>query len=294
MKQPQFVTFSRNDGQQSEYGLINGQGVINLSRRTGDRWPDLKAVIQDGALLMLAQEYGETPADHNLSEITFKLPIQNPGKIICIGVNYPDRNAEYKDGQPAALYPSLFVRFPNSLTGHEQPILLPPESEQLDYEGEIAIVIGKGGRRIAPENALSHIAALTLCNEGTVRDWVRHSKFNVTQGKNFEQSGAMGPWLVPLQSAEQLEDIRLVTRVNGEIRQDDRTSHMNFSFAWIIEYLSTFTTLYPGDIIITGTPTGAGARLNPPVWLKAGDVVEVEAEGLGILRNRVRAEVPPC
>ncbi len=211
-----------------------------------------------------------------------------------VGVNYPDRNAEYKDGQPAAQYPSLFIRVPGSLTGHLQPLLRPPESEQLDYEGEIAIVIGKGGRRIAHDQALTHIAAITLCNEGTVRDWVRHSKFNVTQGKNFERSGSMGPWLVPLSRREQLEDIRLTTRVNGEIRQDDRTSRMSFSFAWIIHYLSTFTTLSPGDIIITGTPTGSGARITPPVWLKAGDVVEVEAEGLGVLRNTVQDEEVTC
>jgi 2-keto-4-pentenoate hydratase/2-oxohepta-3-ene-1,7-dioic acid hydratase in catechol pathway len=152
------------------------------------------------------------------------------------------------------------------------------------------VIVGKPGRHIAEDDALSHIAALTLCNEGSVRDWIRHGKFNVTQGKNFERSGSMGPWLVPFTDESQISDIRLTTRVNGETRQDDRTSRMIFSFRKLISYISTFTTLHPDDIIITGTPTGAGARLDPPQWLKPGDIVEVEAEGLGILRNTIEDE----
>lgn len=161
---------------------------------------------------------------------------------------------------------------------------------QLDYEGEIVIVIGKPGRRIAERDALNHVAALSLCNEGTIRDWVRHAKFNVTQGKNFDRSGSIGPWLVPFSDEAQIADIALTTRVNGELRQEDRTSRMVFSFRRIISYISTFTTLVPGDILVTGTPTGAGARLEPPVWLKPGDVVEVEAEGIGLLRNTIADE----
>jgi len=178
---------------------------------------------------------------------------------------------------------SLFIRFPRSFVGHETPLTRPPETPQLDYEGEIAIVIGKGGRRIPQQDALSHIAAVTLCNEGTLRDWVRHAKFNVTQGKNWDGSGAMGPWLVPFTDEKQILDVALQTRVNDETRQEDRTGRMLFPVA----RLSTFTTLVPGDIIITGTPTGAGARLDPPVWLVPGDVIEVEAEGIGTLRNGV-------
>jgi 2-keto-4-pentenoate hydratase/2-oxohepta-3-ene-1,7-dioic acid hydratase in catechol pathway len=187
---------------------------------------------------------------------------------------------------------SLFPRFPRSFVGHREPVLRPPESEQLDYEGEIAVVIGRPGRRIPPGDALSHIAALTLAQEGTVRDWTRHAKFNVTQGKNWDRSGALGPWLVPFDDPAQLADTRLTTRVNGEIRQDDRTSRMIFGFAEIIAYVSTFTTLVPGDILLCGTPTGAGARLDPPVWLQPGDVVEVEAEGIGILTTPVADECP--
>lgn len=291
MEQNRFVSFSTLDGRAKGYGLINVRGVIDLSKRFGDRWPTLDAVIAGNALQALAADAKNLRADYALSDIQFEVPLSHPGKILCVGVNYPNRNAEYKDGQAQPDYPSLFIRFPESLTGHMQPLLRPAESEQLDYEGEIVIVIGKAGRRIAQHKAMDHIAAITLGNEGTVRDWVRHSKFNVTQGKNFYHSGAIGPWLVPFTDAAQLNDIRLTTYVNGELRQNDRTSNMTFSFAWIIAYVSTFIPLNPGDIIFTGTPTGAGARFDPPVWLKPGDVVEVQAEGIGALRNVVRDEV---
>ncbi|MBW8285364.1 MAG: fumarylacetoacetate hydrolase family protein [Rhizobium sp.] len=273
------------------YGAITDDGVIDLSTRFGDRWPTLRQVIEAGALGELVTAAAEMKPDHPVGAITYEIPIPHPEKIICVGVNFPDRNAEYKDGQEAPPNPSLFVRFPRSFTGHDQPLIRPPESEQLDYEGEIVIVVGKSGRRISEADALSHIAALSLCNEGTIRDWVRHAKFNVTQGKNFDRSGSIGPWLVPFTDESQIADIRLETRVNGEVRQSDRTSRMIFSFRKIIAYVSTFTTLVPGDIIVTGTPTGAGARFDPPIWLKPGDVIEVEADGIGILRNTVEDEV---
>ena len=205
-------------------------------------------------------------------------------------MNFPDRNAEYKDGKEAPPNMSLFIRFARSFTGHDRPLIRPRASDKLDYEGEIAIVIGKGGRHIAQNDAYDHIAAVTLCNEGTLRDWVRHAKFNVTQGKNFDSSGSMGPWLVPFTDAAQLDDVRLTSRVNGELRQEDRTGRMLFPIRRQIEYISTFTTLVPGDIIVTGTPTGAGARLEPPVYLKPGDVIEIEAEGIGKLVNGVEDE----
>ena len=154
-------------------------------------------------------------------------------------------------------------------------------------EGELVLVIGKAGRHIKESDALDHIAAVTLCNEGTIRDWVRHAKFNVTQGKNFDSTGSLGPWLVPYASESQIADIRLTTRVNGETRQDDRTGRLIFGFRYLINYLSTFTTLVPGDVIVTGTPTGAGARFDPPRYLNPGDVIEVEADGVGVLKNGV-------
>lgn len=253
-----FLSFSTCGGR--HYGVLKEDGIVDLSARHGSRWPTLREVIEAGVLAQLAQEAAGLAADVPLSSITYEIPIPSPGKIICVGVNFPDRNEEYKDGQAAPANPSLFVRFPRSFTGHERPLMRPPESPQLDYEGEIAIVIGKGGRRIAEKDALDHIAALTLCNEGTIRDWVRHAKFNVTQGKNFDATGSIGPWLVPYTDESQIADIQLTTRVNGEVRQQDRTSRMIFSFRKIINYVSTFTTLVPGDVIVCGTPTGAGAR----------------------------------
>lgn len=287
--QTRFVTFTRKD--RHGWGIETDLGVIDLSQRYGHRWPSLREVVAAHALAGLAEECAGHEPDFPASEIVYDIPIPQPEKIICVGVNYPDRNEEYKDGQPAPGNPSLFVRFPRSFVGHGQPLNRPPESVQLDYEGEIALVIGTSGRRIPEARALAHVAGLTLCNEGTIRDWVRHAKFNVTQGKNFDGTGALGPWLTPYVDEAQISDIALETRVNGEVRQHDRTSRMIFSFSKIISYVSTFTTLVPGDVIVTGTPTGAGARLDPPVWLKPGDVVEVEADGLGILQNDIRDEV---
>lgn len=272
------------------WGVVTDAGIVDLSAVLADRFAGIREVIVAGALDTLAAKAQGRAPTFAADEVTFLIPVADPEKIICIGVNFPDRNAEYKDGQDAPPYPSIFIRFPRSFTGHARNLVRPPESAQLDYEGEVAIVIGKGGRRIAREDAYDHIAALTLCNEGTIRDWVRHAKFNVTQGKNWDASGAMGPWLVPFHDPAQLDDIRLTTRVNGEVRQEDRTSRMIFDFRTIVAYVSTFTTLVPGDIIVCGTPTGAGARFDPPIWLKPGDVIEVEAEGIGILRNGVEDE----
>jgi 2-keto-4-pentenoate hydratase/2-oxohepta-3-ene-1,7-dioic acid hydratase in catechol pathway len=269
---------------------MKGEAIVDLSARHGARWPTLREVIEAGALGALAEEASGLERDVLAGTFRFEIPIPSPEKLICVGVNFPDRNEEYKDGQAAPSNPSLFIRFPRSFTGHGQPLIRPPESPQLDYEGEIVIVIGKGGRRIPEAEALDHIAALSICNEGTIRDWVRHAKFNVTQGKNFDRTGSIGPWLVPFTDEAQLADIQLTTRVNGEIRQQDRTSRMIFSFRKIINYISTFTTLVPGDVIVTGTPIGAGARFDPPIWLKPGDVVEIEAEGIGTLRNTIEDE----
>lgn len=289
MSYPRFLSFSTSTGRQG-FGLVVEGGIVDLSMRYAGQYPTLREVIADDALARLAERHADDKADMALTEVSFEIPIPAPEKLICVGVNFPDRNEEYKDGQAAPGNPSLFIRFPRSFTGHDQPLIRPPESPQLDYEGEIVVVIGKGGRRIAEQDALDHIAALTLCNEGTIRDWVRHAKFNVTQGKNFDRTGSIGPWLVPFVDESQIADIKLETRVNGEVRQSDRTSRMIFSFRKIINYISTFTTLVPGDVIVCGTPTGAGARFDPPIWLEPGDVVEVEADGLGILRNTIADE----
>jgi 2-keto-4-pentenoate hydratase/2-oxohepta-3-ene-1,7-dioic acid hydratase in catechol pathway len=282
-----FATYST--GGETFYGAVADAGMIALSPDF-PHWPTLRNVIAAQGLPLLEQSATGRAVTHPTGSFQWQIPVPDPEKIICVGVNFPDRNAEYRDGQDAPPNMSLFIRFPRSFVGHDTPLIRPPETPQLDYEGEIAVVIGKGGRRIPEAQALDHIAALTLCNEGTLRDWVRHAKFNVTQGKNWDGSGSIGPWLVPFTNPAQIVDIVLEARVNGELRQKDRTGRMLFSVPRQIAYISTFTTLVPGDIIVTGTPTGAGARFDPPKWLVPGDVIEVEAEGIGILRNGVRDE----
>ena len=266
-------------GGKARWGAVVGDGVVDLSAQ----YPSLRDA--------LGRKLEVKPApDHGLAEIAYLPPIPFPEKIICVGVNYGNRNAEYKDGSDLPKYPSIFVRFPGSLVGHRRPVMRPPESAQLDYEGEIAIVIGKGGRRIAEADADSHIAGLTCANEGTIRDWTKHGKFNVTQGKSWEASGSIGPWLVTADEFKGFDNLQLTTRVNGEVRQDDNTSNLMFPFRSLIRYISTWTALKPGDVIITGTPIGAGIRFTPPKFLKAGDVVDVEIAGVGTLSNSIAEE----
>ncbi len=282
-----FLSFTH--GGRDSFGVVTGDGVVDLGARHRDLL-DLRAVLRAERLGLLAAEARDTGADIALADIIYLPPIPNPEKIICIGVNYANRNEEYKDGSEAPKYPSVFMRSRDSLVGHLQAVLDPPESDQLDYEGEIVIVIGKAGRRIAAADAHQHVAGLTIMNEGSVRDYLRHSKFNVTQGKNFEHSGAMGPWLVTPDELDPMSELRVLTRVNGEERQNDITANLMFPFRYLISYLSTFYRLQPGDIIATGTPNGAGARFDPPKYLRPGDVVEVEVPGIGVLRNTVAAE----
>jgi 2-keto-4-pentenoate hydratase/2-oxohepta-3-ene-1,7-dioic acid hydratase in catechol pathway len=270
----------------ASYGIVTPEGVIDAGLRIGARFPDLLSVIEAGAVEELRRLAACTKPDYSLDEIRLRKPIARPGKILCVGVNYADRNAEYKDNSEQPKYPSLFARFPDSLVAHDEALVRPPESKQLDYEGEIALVIGRPGRRISESEAMSHVLGMTICNEGSIRDWIRHGKFNVTPGKNFERSGALGPWIV---TSEELGrgPLSILTRVNGELRQNDTTDHMLFSMPFVISYISRFCTLQPGDIIATGTPTGAGARFDPPKYLVPGDVVEVEVPGIGTLRNHV-------
>lgn len=264
-------------------GAVVEGGVADLTARFGHA--DLTALIRAGAPLALPN-IPDAPA----AAIRLGQPMPEARRIFCIGVNYTNRNEEYKDGSEAPAHPSIFVRSPLSFTGPDAPLIRPPESEQLDYEGEIVLVIGKPGRRIPQSRAMEHVYGLTLMNEGTIRDWVRHGKFNVTQGKNWDRSGAIGPWVETDLSGLEVTDLRIETRVNGELRQADTTASMAFPFAKIIEYVSTFTEIGPGDLIAAGTPTGAGARFDPPRWLKPGDVIEVSAPGIGVLRNGVADE----
>jgi 2-keto-4-pentenoate hydratase/2-oxohepta-3-ene-1,7-dioic acid hydratase in catechol pathway len=279
----------RADGRE-RFGLVNDAGVLDLSERLGDELSSLDAVIGRGALETARRLAESEKSDFSFDEIEFLPPLSRPGKIICIGVNYMNRNAEYRDGAEAPKYPSVFMRTAESLVGHRQPIMRPPESEQLDYEGEIVLVIGKRGRRIERQAAWSHVAGLSLMNEGSVRDWLRHAKFNVTQGKNFERSGSWGPWIQTAEDIPLETRLHLTTHVNGELRQDDTTESLIFPFDYLISYLSSFMPLCPGDIIATGTPTGAGARFDPPRYLESGDVVTVHVPELGTLENVVEDE----
>ena len=279
-----FLTFERQ-GRES-WGVIGDQGLVDLGARAGG---DLLGALKADKLSAMQELADGLAADLPADDIRYLPPVRAPEKIVCVGVNYANRNAEYKDGSAAPKFPSLFMRTPDSLTGHGQPLVRPPESHQLDYEGEIVLIIGKAGRRIAEEDAYQHIAGLSIMNEGTLRDWVRHAKFNVTQGKNFVHSGSIGPWMVTRDefTDQQFENMRLTTRVNGEVRQNDSTARMMFPFKYILSYLSRFYQLKPGDVIATGTPNGAGARFDPPRYLAPGDVVEVEVEGVGLLSNGV-------
>jgi len=272
------------------FGGIKNDGIVNLTKRVKDV-VDLRDAIRQEKLSDLSKLISTCDSDYSIKDIQFIPTIPNPEKIICIGVNYVNRNSEYKDGTDRPKYPSVFMRHRESLVGHQREIMNPPESNQLDYEGEIVLVIGKAGRRIKELDAHKHIAGITVMNEGTVRDYLRHGKFNVTQGKNFVASGSLGPWMVTPQELNPVENLQVITRVNGDERQNDFTENLLFPFPFLIAYLSTFYQLRPGDIIATGTPNGAGARFDPPRYLEQGDVVEVEVPGVGILRNSVINEL---
>ena len=267
------------------YGAVTDAGVVDLGRKLPNH-PTLLALLRAQALAQ-ARAAAKGRPDFAVKEVEMLPPVLAPDKIICVGINYPHRSAEYKDNREAPKYPNLFCRFPTSLVGTEQPIVRPKVSDKFDYEGEVVLVIGKEGRHVPRESALTMIAGFTLGNEGSVRDWLRHGSLNVTQGKNFDKSGSLGPWIVTADELDPAKPLRLTTRVNGEVRQQDSTDRLTWGLAWLINYISTFATLKPGDLIWTGTPTGAGVHRNPPVWLKPGDVVEVEVPEIGVLRNTV-------
>ena len=269
----------------TSYGAVIGDGIADIGKRL--KYASVLDVLRAGALDEVRKAAQGAKPDVVLNSVTLLPPVVGPEKILCIGVNYANRNAEYKDGSEQPKYPSMFFRTPGSLVGHGQPIVRPKASPQLDYEGEICLVIGKEGKHLTKEHAMDYVAGYTLCNEGTLRDWVRHAKFNVTQGKNFDASGSIGPYFVSADEIDPAKALHLTTKINGEVRQDDTTANLIFGFADLLAYITIFTTLKPGDIIVTGTPVGAGARFDPPRWLKPGDVVEVSVAEIGTLRNLV-------
>jgi 2-keto-4-pentenoate hydratase/2-oxohepta-3-ene-1,7-dioic acid hydratase in catechol pathway len=281
------LTFAADDYE--SFGAVGDAGVVDIGAKLDCH--SIRQLLEESLLQDAEDIASSSDPDFALDEIDYLPTIPNPQKIVCIGVNYGKRNEEYRDDTETPKYPSVFMRTRESLVGHRAPILKPPESAQLDYEGEIAIVIGKPGRRIPVADAWDYIAGFTLMNEGSVRDWLRHAKFNVTQGKNFASSGSLGPWMVTADEFDIDAQFALQTSVNGELRQDDTTDNLIFPFRYLIGYLSTFMHLKPGDVIATGTPTGAGARFDPPKYLHAGDVVEVVSPSIGMLSNRVEDEV---
>ena len=282
-----FISFIYEN--KNSFGIVKEDTIIDLTQYI-DGVTDLREAIRKDKLNELSEMASMTETGISLEEVRYLPTITNPEKIICIGVNYLDRNAEYKDDSELPKYPSVFMRTRESLVGHKEDILDPPESSQLDYEGEIVLIVGKDGRRIPTEQAKTHIAGMTIMNEGSIRDYLRHAKFNVTQGKNFAKSGSIGPWMVTSDELDPFSSLEIKTKVNGELRQNDNTNNLMFSFEYLVSYLSTFYHLKAGDIIATGTPNGAGARFDPPKYLTAGDFVEVEVSGIGSLKNGVITE----
>jgi len=268
------------------YGAAVGEGIVDLGRRIGSRFATLADLIRDGGLEEARRAVTAAAPDFALSAVALVPPLVSPSVILCIGVNYARRNADFGDSE-LPKYPSMFLRHPGSLVGHGEALVRPRVSEQFDYEGEIALVIGREGRHVARERAKDHIFGYTLCNEGSVRDFMRHGKFNVTQGKNFDRSGSIGPWIVTADEIDDAQPMRITASLNGEVTQDDTTASMIFSFADLIAYVTTFMTLGPADVISTGTPVKNKPADGGPRWLRPGDVVEVASPALGTLRNVV-------
>ena len=269
--------------QGASYGAVTKQGIVDLGRRLGNRYSDLRTLLERNGLEEARKAAG-SPADYKESEVTWLPVIPNPGKIVCVGLNYEEHRQE--TGRDKTEQPALFLRLAESQVGHRQPILRPRESKNLDYEAEIAVIIGRAGRRISQKDAWDHIAGYSCYNDGSVRDWQRHT-IQWTAGKNFAGTGGFGPWMV---SADEIPAGALLTlscRLNGERMQHATTDHMIFKIPKLIEYCSTWTPLSPGDVLVTGTPGGVGSRRSPPIWMKAGDRVEIEIDKVGVLENTI-------
>ena len=275
------ATFKTAQG--ASYGAVVGKGIVDLRRYLGNQYPDLKALIAADAIDQAKKHLSETP-DYQASDITWLPVIPNPDKIICVGLNYQDHVVETKRDNTEQ--PAIFLRLPESQVGHKQPIVRPRESTDLDYEAEIAVIIGRPGRRISQKNSWDHIAGYSCYNDGSVRDWQRHT-IQWTAGKNFARTGGFGPWMVTADEIPPNTKMTLSCRLNGQQMQHATTEQMIFRIPKIIEYVSTWTTLVPGDVLVTGTPGGVGSRRTPPIWMKAGDRVEVEVDKVGVLENTI-------
>jgi 2-keto-4-pentenoate hydratase/2-oxohepta-3-ene-1,7-dioic acid hydratase in catechol pathway len=275
------ASFSTAQG--ASYGAFTAQGIVDLRLRLGNQFPDLKALVAGNGFSQAEQYLSATP-DYQSTDVNWLPVIPNPDKILCVGLNYQEHVVE--TGRDNTEQPAIFIRLPESQVGHKQPILRPRESKNLDYEAEIAVIIGRAGRRISQKDSWSHIAGYSCYNEGSVRDWQRHT-IQWTAGKNFARTGGFGPWMVTADEIPPDTKMTLSCRLNGERMQHATTEQMIFKIPKILEYVSTWTTLAPGDVIVTGTPGGVGARRTPPVWMKPGDKIEVEIDKVGILENTI-------
>ncbi|PVM87630.1 5-oxopent-3-ene-1,2,5-tricarboxylate decarboxylase [Caulobacter radicis] len=273
------ISFLRNGV--PSYGAIQGDRVADFGAIAGPDEHDLVAALRLDAIQALA---AEAPFDVPVSEIELLPVVTTPGKIFCVGHNYETHRQE--TGRAKVRHPSIFTRFADTLTPHGGPIVRPQSSTMLDYEGELAVVIGKGGRHISEAEAMSHVAGFACANDASVRDWQWHTQ-QFTPGKNFPGTGGLGPWLVTPDEIDDLNAVTVTTRLNGQQVQHASLADLIFPLPTIIAYLSEFTPLSPGDLILTGTPGGVGAKREPPLWMKAGDVVEVEITGIGLLTNSV-------
>lgn len=266
------------------FGIVEKTGIRDIGAVAGTIWPTLCALLADNGIAKAAAMNAPLVA---MSEISFLPVIPEAQKIFCVGINYASHIAE--TGRDTPEKPMLFLRFADSQVGHDQAMIRPHESDKFDFEGELAVVIGREGRRIAASDALDHVAGYTCYNDGSVRDWQRHTS-QFTAGKNFPGTGACGPWLVTTDTIPDPAKLNLETRLNGEVMQAAPISDLVFNVPALIAYCSTFTVLRPGDIIITGTTGGVGLFRDPPVWMKPGDTVEVEIDGIGTLSNQVEVE----
>jgi 2-keto-4-pentenoate hydratase/2-oxohepta-3-ene-1,7-dioic acid hydratase in catechol pathway len=269
------------------YGVVTDGGVVDLKSRLGQPFATLKALLAGGGLQQ-ARRIAETVApDHRLEELVLLPVIPDAEKILCVGINYHSHRQE--TGRQESRYPTIFTRFANTQVGHLQPLIKPRVSDSFDYEAELALVIGKAGRHVQKDRALEYIAGYSCYHDGSVRDWQRHTS-QFTPGKNFPATAGFGPWLVTTDEIPDPSQLTVVMRLNGHEMQHATTDLMIFSVPTLINYISAFTELAPGDVIATGTPGGVGAARSPPVFMKVGDVSEVEITGIGVLRNPVKAE----
>jgi len=268
------------------YGAVVEGGIVDLGRRLGERCPSLRAAIADGALGRFASEMKTAKPDFTLAQVTLLPPITDPDKIICAGRNYRAHAAEAGGAPPEN--PQVFLRLVNTLVAHDQPMVCPKISGDFDYEGELALIIGKPGRHIAKADALSHIFGYTLFNDGSIRDI--QFKHSIAAGKNFHKTGGFGPWIVTADEIPDPTRLHLATRLNGREVQHTGIDDLIFDIPTLISYCSDWTPLVAGDVISTGTPEGVGFARKPPLWMKPGDVVEVEIGGIGVLRNPIIAE----